>query len=134
MKKKILLGSIIAVLILLGITFSSVVAVKDIENIITSKAPNFIEYISGSSYWGLLFIVGICDDIYYNDTFVDISVGSGRLVLFLIGSCWYTHYEWLPFIGFMETENIREIEIYNFKGIIKNKFILGIGKIDGYYL
>ncbi|GAF78921.1 unnamed protein product [marine sediment metagenome] len=119
MKKRILIGSIIAVVILLGVTFSSVVAVKDDDS---------VEYLGGLR--GTVFVVGICKSISSNDTVVDITVGNGRLVIFLIGYKWLSHFEWIPHIGFIR---VGAIEISNFKGITTNKFILGMGKVDGWF-
>ena len=90
MEKRILLGSIIAVAILLGVTFSSVVGVQDDES--TSEkaiiASNAIHSVDIGEYRGFVFIVAISDYISSNDSIVDIIVGIVGAIIgnLLLGS------------------------------------------------
>ncbi len=133
MNNKILIGSIVSITILLGVTFSSVVGVQDNEfnsekSIIYSDTNHSIGYYY--EYRGFVIVIGISDNISSNNSIVDIIVNNGRLVIFLIGYQWVLHFEWVPFIGFLE--NVKVVKIYNFKGFIINKFILGLGRIKSY--
>ena len=103
-------------IIFLGVSLSSVIAVKDdypVESI--------------GKFKGSVLVFGICDSISSDDTVVHVTVGNGKLVTLLIGYKWLSHFEWIPHIGFLKLEAVK---INNFKGIVKNNFILGIGRIE----
>ena len=125
MNNKILLGSIIALCILVGVSFTSVVGISDGESNTTHSLG-----VNGGLI-GRVIIVGIVKNISSNDSVVDITIGIIDPIIFFIGLHFRSHAGWLPHIGFIR--NIDEIEIYDFKGITTDKFILGRGKVDGWF-
>ena len=139
MKKKILIGSIIAVALLL--LMPSILAIQQksiddgfkqeiqekINTIGIDNSDDIVPEFYDGQYTGFLLIVGRPDVVNYNQFFgkryVQIIVGNGNLIMLMHGAEYINPYEWLPRIGFIR--GVQNVEIEDFRGLIVNRFIFG---------
>ena len=117
MKKKILIGSLLVLILLLLIPSVPAIQQKSVDEGIKQDLKEKLDTISLDAsddivpellhheYSGFTFIVGKPEVLNYNQIFgkryVHIKVGNGNLIVFFRGGKYLNPTEWIPVTGFI---------------------------------